>query len=325
MLSMNLCMHRRVVCPAATENCRYKSVSRTHGARAVHSCRGRRARAVLEKLFSLLGLQRYLGIAIIAAAISTSAQGQSRVTLAWDPSPGGAIAGYRLYDGVASRTYTNLINAGNVTTQAVSGLTVGVTYFFAVTAYDTNGLESDYSSEVSYTVPLPTNPPAVVSLTSPTNGAIFAEPASITLAAAVTPNGHTITRVEFYNGATLLGTVAAAPYSFSWNSVSAGTYALSAKAVYDSSNTVNSAAATVTVAAGKPPSGLTLQIHLGAGGSIVLSALGQPGEVYNVLSSQDLNTWTNIGALTLDAAGSGQFTDPATARPPNSFYCLEGQ
>jgi hypothetical protein len=294
-------------------------------ARAAHPWRGRHLWAVLERVFNLLGLKRYLAIAVIAAAIGASAQGQSRVTLAWDPSPGGAVAGYRLYDGIASRTYTNIINAGNVTTQSVSGLIAGVTYFFAVTALGTNGLESDYSSEVSYTVPLPTNPPPVISLTSPTNGSVFTEPASIMLAATVAPNGHTITRVQFYNGATLLSTVATAPYSYSWNGVSSGTYPLSAKAVYDSSNTVSSAAATVTVAAGKPPSGLALQIQAGTGGSFVLSASGQPGQVYKVLSSQDLTAWTNIGAMTLDTAGSGRYTDPMVAPSPRKYYRLQGQ
>jgi hypothetical protein len=325
MVLMNLCTCRRVICSTISESCRCKTVSQARSARAAHESRGRFAWAVLEKLCHLLGLKRYLGTAIIAAAVGSSAQAQSRVTLAWDPSPGGAIAGYRLYDGVASRTYTNIINAGNVTTQAVGGLTAGVTYFFAVTAYDTNGLESDYSTELSYTVPLPTNPAPVISLTSPTNGSVFPEPASIMLAAAITPNGHTITQVQFYNGATLLRTVAAAPYTYAWTNVSLGTYALSAKAVYDSGSTVNSAAATVTVASGKPPSGLALQIHVGASGSIVLSALGQPGQVYNVLGSQDLHAWTNIGALTLDAAGSGQFTDPAIARPSKNYYRLQGQ
>ena len=37
------------------------------------------------------------------------------MTLAWDPSSGTDIAGYRLYEGVASRTYTNVIDAGIAT------------------------------------------------------------------------------------------------------------------------------------------------------------------------------------------------------------------
>ena len=66
--------------------------------------------------------------------------------------------------------------------------------------YDTNGLESDYSAEVSYTVPLPTNNSPAIALTSPANGSAYVAPATISLAASVTANGHTITQVQFYNG-----------------------------------------------------------------------------------------------------------------------------
>ncbi len=107
---------------------------------------------------STLGLTRCLGAAILLVALTASAQGQNSVTLAWNPSPDSAIAGYRLYQGVASRTYTNKINTGSVTTGTVSNLVSGATYFFAVTAYDTNGSESAFSSEVIYTVPASPTP-----------------------------------------------------------------------------------------------------------------------------------------------------------------------
>ena len=73
------------------------------------------------------------------------------VTLAWDPSPttNDVIANYNLYYGVASGTYTNVVAAGTNLTASVSNLVEGITYYFAATAVDTNGLESDYSAEVS--------------------------------------------------------------------------------------------------------------------------------------------------------------------------------
>ena len=77
------------------------------------------------------------------------------VTLAWDRSPDADVTGYRLYYGVASGAYTNVTDVGNVDTATLGGLKAGVTYYFAATAYDGSGLESDFSNEVSYTVPVP--------------------------------------------------------------------------------------------------------------------------------------------------------------------------
>ncbi len=71
--------------------------------------------------------------------------------LGFGTSPDDDVAGYRLYYGTASQIYTVTNDVGNVTTNTVSGLVGGVTYFFAVRAYNTIGLESDFSNEVSYT------------------------------------------------------------------------------------------------------------------------------------------------------------------------------
>src|SRR5215471_19465714 len=79
------------------------------------------------------------------------------ITLAWNPSPANNIGGYRLYLGVASHTYSTVLDVGTSTNATLSNLTPGVTYFFAVTAYDTNRLESPFSGEISYTVPGPPN------------------------------------------------------------------------------------------------------------------------------------------------------------------------
>lgn len=75
------------------------------------------------------------------------------VTLAWEAPTENAdgsdltdLAGFKLYYGTSSRSYSNPINIGNTTTYTVSGLQAG-TYYFAVTAYDYSGNESDYSDE----------------------------------------------------------------------------------------------------------------------------------------------------------------------------------
>lgn len=72
------------------------------------------------------------------------------VNLRWDRSTSLETTGYRIYFGEASGDYSHSILAGNVTSNSVPGLAPGVTYFFAVTAYNASGLESGFSNEVSF-------------------------------------------------------------------------------------------------------------------------------------------------------------------------------
>jgi hypothetical protein len=89
-------------------------------------------------------------IVVFGMVVSESVRGAT-VTLAWNPSAGGA--GYNLYFGGVSQNYTNMLDVGNATNGTVTGLNDGITYYFAVTAYDVAGLESPFSSEISYTIP----------------------------------------------------------------------------------------------------------------------------------------------------------------------------
>jgi hypothetical protein len=59
-----------------------------------------------------------------------------------------SLGGYKVHYGTTPGVYTS-IDVGNVNTYVVTGLTKGQTYYFAVTVYDTNGIESDYSVVVS--------------------------------------------------------------------------------------------------------------------------------------------------------------------------------
>ena len=69
-----------------------------------------------------------------------------------------------------------------------------------------------------------------VSITSPANNAVFTAPASITIDATASDSDGTISKVEFFQGTTLLNTDTVAPFSFNWTNVAAGTYSLTAKA-----------------------------------------------------------------------------------------------
>jgi hypothetical protein len=76
----------------------------------------------------------------------------SQVPLAWDPNTEPDLAGYKLYYGNASEDYSQVLDVGDTTMYTVTNLTAGNTYYFAVTAHDASGYESDYSNEVSTTI-----------------------------------------------------------------------------------------------------------------------------------------------------------------------------
>ena len=77
-------------------------------------------------------------------------------------------------------------------------------------------------------------------LSSPAGGSSFLAPADISLAAAATANGHTISKVQFYNGTALLGEDTTAPYLLTWSNAPAGNYSLTARITYDGSVTLAS-------------------------------------------------------------------------------------
>lgn len=79
-------------------------------------------------------------------------QAAESVILAWDANAAPDIAGYRLYSGTASGTYTASIDVGNTTWATLSNLTAGINYFCVVTAYNTAGFESGPSNEASITL-----------------------------------------------------------------------------------------------------------------------------------------------------------------------------
>ncbi len=65
-----------------------------------------------------------------------------------------------------------------------------------------------------------------VSITLPSEGTTYTAPANITINATASVSGGTVTKVDFYQGTTLLGTDTTPPYSYTWNDVNVGRYSL---------------------------------------------------------------------------------------------------
>jgi len=95
-------------------------------------------------------------------------------------------------------------------------------------------------------------PPPGIALTAPVEGAVYASPASVPLAATVTTNSHTINKVQWYAGATLLAEDTTPPYAGTWSSGAAGNYLIFARVVYDGAASRDSAAVNILIVSNAP-------------------------------------------------------------------------
>lgn len=102
-------------------------------------------------------------------------------------------------------------------------------------------------TSVPVTVNVNSNVAPTVALTAPANNAVFSAPATIALAATASDSDGTISKVEFFNGATLLGTDTSAPYTFNWTSVPVGAYTVTAKATDNKGAVTTSAPVSINV------------------------------------------------------------------------------
>ena len=192
------------------------------------------------KLKPLIGLA-----ALFLAAFSQNAHAAKTLQFAWNPSSDSQVTGYDLSYGTSSGSYSQTLNVGPSISTTVSGLNDGTTYYFAVRAYNSAGLRSVPSNEVSITVG--PNIPPTVTLTSPQSGASLSSQTPITLTATASDPDGTIAKVEFYDDSNKIGEATSAPYSATWSNAPSGSYLLTALAYDDSGAAVRSVGATVTV------------------------------------------------------------------------------
>ncbi len=118
---------------------------------------------------------------------------------------------------------------------------------FTLTARATdNGGVSTTSAPVSVVVGTATNAPPSVSLSAPASGTVGV---AVALAATAADTDGSIARVDFYSGATLVGSDTTAPYTLAWTPTAAGTFSVTARATDNGGALATSVPATIVVAA----------------------------------------------------------------------------
>ena len=224
-----------------------------------------------------------ISILIVFIALFTQFAYASGVTVSWVENSASNVAGYMVYYGTASHNYTSDVNAGTFTSVAIDGLTPGVTYYFAVTAYNNSGNQSAYSQEVQATIP---NPPVIsCSATSLTNSCALGNNASSqtlqvwnsgagTLNYNVSTNQSWITCAQSSGSSTGVSNKNTPTFNYSTSNLAVGTYTatitISASGASNTPQTIPVTLKVLPPTKALSPTSLTLTItaSAGAGGSI---------------------------------------------------------
>lgn len=194
------------------------------------------------------------------------------VMLQWAANSESDLAGYKVYQGTSAGVYGQALEVGKVTTYTITNLQAGLTYYFALTAYDLNGNESYPSKEVSKYITdssLDVTPPSI-SLTSPTNGSTLSGKVDIT---ATATDNTGVKGVQFQiNGTNVGAEDTTSPFSIQWDTtgVAPGQYALTAIARDVAGNSTSSTASTITISS--PLS--ILSVSVDGSGSVTSSPTG---------------------------------------------------
>jgi len=131
-----------------------------------------------------------------------------------------------------------------------------------------------------------------VSMTAPTNGAVFAAPASLRLNANASVSGGTVTNVQFFANGISLGSVTNAPFNLTSAPLGTNTYALTAIATAGGISATSTPPVNITVVS--PVTTMVSPASSIANGKFLFSYSATPGLSYVVQSSSNLSTWLPV-------------------------------
>ncbi|MFZ6015617.1 MAG: Ig-like domain-containing protein [Patescibacteria group bacterium] len=150
-----------------------------------------------------------------------------------------------------------------------------------------------------------TNSAPAVNLTGPTAGTRYTAPANILISANAGDDSR-VARVEFYAGNSKIGEDTAAPYQYTWNNVSMGTYTFYAKAIDEQGLSGNSDAVSVLV--------------------LAPAAETQPGNDVILTPEPEAETENFAPTITIKSpANDSEFQSPANITIEAAPFDLDGQ
>ncbi|HVY69794.1 MAG TPA: immunoglobulin domain-containing protein, partial [Verrucomicrobiae bacterium] len=161
------------------------------------------------------------------------------------------------------------------------------------------------------------NVPPIVSISSPAAGTKFIAPRNLRVSASASDLDGSVTKVDFYDGATLLGTATTAPFAITYTNAAAGAHAIAAVVTDNAGATGASATVTVTGVSdfGTQPGHLDGNfLALGTDGAVESLALQSDGKILAGGSFTTMNDLPRGGLARLNTDGSVDTTyNPALA------------
>ncbi len=255
------------------------------------------------RILAGLALTRLLAafLVVLAPPVHGGAPDSARVTLAWDAVSDPGLAGYSIYYGTASGTYTAELEVGNTNQATVFGLTPGTTYFFAMTTRLVTGLERDYSSEIQFQVPLrcPVLQPPLVG-----DGQIAFR--------AAAPAGHTydiLATQDFVTWVAIASATSDISQAVAFNDPDAAKYPARFYQLHDITG----------LPPGLPP---FWEILAAQNGGAELQIYGEGGHSYEVFGTTDYQVWGAVGLVTVGRGGVCTAACPGTAGYPLIGFSL---
>jgi hypothetical protein len=160
-----------------------------------------------------------------------------------------------------------LSGSGGLTVTGPRNANIAPPGVYMLTVVDSSGVPSVAKMvDVGPSAPAPSAP--TVALTSPTDGASFTAPATVSLAATAS-DADGIAKVEFFTGTIKIGEDVTSPYAFSWSGVQAGSYSLAARATDGTGASTTTAPVTIQVRAATTNAAPTASITSPSSGSTV--------------------------------------------------------
>jgi fibronectin type 3 domain-containing protein len=110
---------------------------------------------IKTRILSWLGGLPLLAIAACPFMASAAVVPSAGVSLEWSANPEPDVVGYKVYFGTESQNYTAVIDVVGATKTELPAVSLGSTYYLAVSAYNAAGDESPRSAELSVTAEVP--------------------------------------------------------------------------------------------------------------------------------------------------------------------------